>query len=39
MDKLVFGSSHMAALHFDQGLKLLGEVYDKIIAFDAASLC
>ena len=28
MDKLVYGSSHMANLHFDVGLKLLGSILD-----------
>ena len=35
MDKLVYGSSHMATLHFDQGLKLLGEIFDTVIAAQA----
>ena len=30
MDKLVYGSSHMAALHFDQGLRLLGVLFDSM---------
>jgi len=29
--RLVYGSTHMANLHFDQGLKMLGAIFDHVI--------